>query len=84
MKDFSDKVRQGHWKGYSGKRITDVVNIGVGGSNIGPQMVTEALKQYSDNSVNVHYVSNVDGTQIANVLRPLNTEKVLFIVYCFQ
>ncbi len=80
MKEFSDKVRQGHWKGYSGKRITDVVNIGVGGSNLGPQMVTEALKQYSDNSVNVHYVSNVDGTQIANVLRPLNPEKVLFIV----
>jgi len=80
MKAFSDKIRQGLWKGYSGKRITDVVNIGVGGSNLGPQMVTEALKQYSDNSVNVHYVSNVDGTQIANVLRPLNPEKVLFIV----
>jgi len=80
MKKFSEKVRQGHWKGYSGKRITDVVNIGVGGSNLGPQMVSEALKQYSDNSVNVHYVSNVDGTQIANILRPLNPEKVLFIV----
>jgi glucose-6-phosphate isomerase len=80
MKSFSDKVRQGHWKGYSGKRITDVVSIGVGGSNLGPQMVTEALKQYSDNSINVHYVSNVDGTQIANVLRPLNPEKTLFIV----
>jgi glucose-6-phosphate isomerase len=76
MKAFSEKVRQGLWKGYSGKRITDVVNIGVGGSNLGPQMVTEALKQYSDNSVNVHYVSNVDGTHIANVLRPLNPEKV--------
>jgi glucose-6-phosphate isomerase len=80
MKHFSEKVRQGKWLGYSGKRITDVVNIGVGGSNLGPQMVTEALKQYSDNSLNVHYVSNVDGTQIANVLRPLNPEKVLFIV----
>ena len=80
MKTFTDKVRQGLWSGYSGKRITDVVNIGVGGSNLGPQMVTEALDQYSDNSVNVHYVSNVDGTQIANVLRPLNPEKVLFIV----
>jgi glucose-6-phosphate isomerase len=80
MKIFSDKIRQGLWKGYSGKRITDVVNIGVGGSNLGPQMVTEALKQYSDNSVNVHYVSNVDGTQIANVLRPLNPESVLFII----
>lgn len=80
MKDFSDKVRQGHWKGYSGKRITDVVSIGVGGSNLGPQMVTEALKPYSDNSINVHYVSNIDGTQIANTLRPLNPEKTLFIV----
>lgn len=80
MKSFSEKVRQGLWKGFSGKRITDVVNIGVGGSNLGPQMVTEALKQYSDNSVNVHYVSNVDGTQIANVLRPLTPGKVLFIV----
>jgi glucose-6-phosphate isomerase len=80
MKNFTDKVRQGHWKGYSGKRITDVVSIGVGGSNLGPQMVTEALKPYSDHSINVHYVSNVDGTQIANVLRPLNPEKTLFIV----
>lgn len=80
MKVFSDNVRQGHWKGYSGQRITDVVSIGVGGSNLGPQMVTEALKAYSDNSINVHYVSNVDGTQIANVLRPLNPEKTLFIV----
>ena len=80
MKVFSDKVRQGKWLGYSGKRITDVVNIGVGGSNLGPQMVTEALKQYSDNSVRVHYVSNVDGTQIADVLRPLSPENVLFIV----
>ena len=80
IKAFSDKIRQGTWKGYSGKRITDVVNIGVGGSNLGPQMVTEALKKYSDNSVNVHYVSNVDGTQIANILRPLNPEKVLFII----
>jgi len=80
IKSFSDKIRQGLWKGYSGKRITDVVNIGVGGSNLGPQMVTEALKQYSDGSINVHYVSNVDGTQIADVLRPLNPEKVLFII----
>ncbi|MCP4324893.1 MAG: glucose-6-phosphate isomerase [Alteromonadales bacterium] len=80
MKAFSDNVRHGHWKGYSGKRITDVVNIGVGGSNLGPQMVTEALKQYSGNSINVHYVSNVDGTQIANILRPLSPEKTLFII----
>jgi glucose-6-phosphate isomerase len=80
METFVNKVRQGHWLGYSGKRITDIVNIGVGGSNLGPQMVTEALKHYSDNSVRVHYVSNVDGAQIAEILRPLDPEKVLFIV----
>ncbi|WP_440876584.1 glucose-6-phosphate isomerase [Thalassotalea sp. PLHSN55] len=80
IQHFSDKIRQGLWKGYSGKRITDVVNIGVGGSNLGPQMVTEALKAYSDDSVNVHYVSNVDGMQIASVLRPLSPENTLFIV----
>jgi glucose-6-phosphate isomerase len=80
MEQFVNQVRQGLWKGYSGKRITDIVNIGVGGSNLGPQMVTEALKHYSDNSVNVHYVSNVDGTQIAETLRPLNQENVLFVV----
>lgn len=80
MEAFVNKVRQGHWLGYSGKRITDIVNIGVGGSNLGPQMVTEALKHYSDGSVNVHYVSNVDGAQIVEVLRPLDPAKVLFIV----
>ena len=80
MEVFVDKVRQGHWLGYSGKRITDIVNIGVGGSNLGPQMVTEALKHYSDGGVNVHYVSNVDGAQIVEVLRPLDPQKVLFIV----
>lgn len=80
MADFVKQVRQGQWKGYSGKRITDVVNIGVGGSNLGPQMVTEALKHYSDNSVRVHYVSNVDGAQIAEVLRPLDPASVLFVI----
>jgi len=80
MEAFVRQVRQGEWKGYSGKRITDIVNIGVGGSNLGPQMVTEALKNHSDNSVNVHYVSNVDGAQIAEVLRPLDPASVLFVV----
>ena len=80
VKKFSEDIRHGIWRGYSGERITDIVNIGVGGSNLGPQMVTEALKRFSDSCVNVHYVSNVDGTQIAEVLRPLNPEKVLFIV----
>ena len=80
MEEFVTRVREGKWLGYSGKRITDIVNIGVGGSNLGPQMVTEALKHYSDHSVNVHYVSNVDGAQIVETLRPLEPGKVLFIV----
>jgi len=80
IKDFSHRVRCGEWKGYSGKRITDIVSIGVGGSNLGPQMVTEALVHFSDDTLNVHYVSNVDATQIAEALRPLNPENVLFIV----
>lgn len=80
MAGFVNEVRQGDWLGYSGKRITDIVNIGVGGSNLGPQMVTEALKHYSDGTVNVHYVSNVDGAQIVEVLRPLDPQNVLFIV----
>ena len=80
MEVFVNKVREGKWLGYSGKRITDIVTIGVGGSNLGPQMVTEALKNYSDDSLNMHYVSNVDGGQIVEVLSPLNPEKVLFII----
>lgn len=80
MSAFVGKVRSGEWTGYSGKPITDIVNLGVGGSNLGPQMVTEALKHHSDKRFNVHYVSNVDGTQIAEVLRPLRPENVLFIV----
>ncbi len=80
VKAFSDKVRYGEWLGYSGECITDVVSIGVGGSNLGPQMVTDALNEYANNDIQVHYVSNVDGTQIANVLRPLNPETTLFVV----
>lgn len=80
MKEFVEKVRNGDWLGYSGKRITDIVNIGVGGSNLGPQMVTEALKHYSDNRVNVHYISNVDGAQVVDVLTHLDPSRVLFIV----
>ncbi|TQV88936.1 glucose-6-phosphate isomerase [Aliikangiella coralliicola] len=80
MEAFVSQVRRGDWRGYTGKPIRDIVNLGVGGSNLGPQMVTEALKNLSDHSVRTHYVSNVDGTQIAEVLRPLNPETVLFIV----
>ncbi|GGO87346.1 glucose-6-phosphate isomerase [Marinobacterium nitratireducens] len=80
MKSFVNAVRKGQWRGYSGKRITDVVNIGIGGSDLGPRMVTQALKPYADDRIKVHFVSNVDGVEIANVLRPLNPERVLFVV----
>ncbi|ANG63534.1 glucose-6-phosphate isomerase [Marinobacterium aestuarii] len=80
MKVFVDSVRKGEWRGYSGKRITDVVNIGVGGSDLGPRMVTQALRRYADDRIKVHFVSNVDGVEIANVLRPLNPERVMFVV----
>lgn len=79
MKEFSGKVISGEWKGYTGKAITDVVNIGIGGSDLGPLMVTEALKAYKTH-VNVHYVSNVDGTHIAETLKKVDAETTLFII----
>lgn len=80
MKGFCDKVRSGEWKGYTGQSISDVVNIGIGGSDLGPYMVTEALKPYSINGPKVHFVSNVDGTHIVETLRSLNPETTLFII----
>lgn len=80
IETFVGAVRAGEWLGYSGEIITDVVNIGVGGSNLGPQMVTEGLKAYSDGKLNVHYVSNVDGAQIHDVLTKLDPHSTLFIV----
>lgn len=80
MKSFSDSVRSGEWKGYTGKKITDIVNIGIGGSDLGPVMVTEALKPYAKKGLNVHFVSNVDGTHIAETLKKVNPETVLFMV----
>ena len=80
IKSFVEQVRTGQLKGSSGKAFTDVVNIGVGGSNLGPQLVTGALKSFADNTLNVHYVSNVDGVQISQVLAELNYETTLFIV----
>ncbi|NQT22909.1 MAG: glucose-6-phosphate isomerase [Candidatus Omnitrophica bacterium] len=80
MKRFSNKVISGSWKGYTGKRITDVVNIGIGGSNLGPRMVFEALRPYKKPHINVHYVSNVDGTQIVETLKKLNPESTLFMI----
>lgn len=79
MKAFSERIISGEWKGYSGKSITDVVNIGIGGSDLGPLMVTEALKPYK-NHLDLHFVSNVDGTHIAETLKKLNPETTLFIV----
>ncbi|CCE65524.1 hypothetical protein TPHA_0L01710 [Tetrapisispora phaffii CBS 4417] len=79
MKEFSEEVRSGAWKGYTGKKITDVVNIGIGGSDLGPVMVTEALKHYSG-VLDVHFVSNIDGTHIAETLKTLNAETTLFLI----
>ncbi|XP_061532379.1 glucose-6-phosphate isomerase a isoform X1 [Phycodurus eques] len=80
MKVFSQKVRSGEWKGFTGKPITDVVNIGIGGSDLGPLMVTEALKSYSAGGPNVCFVSNIDGTHLAKTLARLDPERTLFIV----
>uniref|UniRef100_A0A8C1NE61 Glucose-6-phosphate isomerase n=1 Tax=Cyprinus carpio TaxID=7962 RepID=A0A8C1NE61_CYPCA len=80
MKGFCHRVRSGEWKGFSGKAITDVVNIGIGGSDLGPLMVTEALKPYSKGGPNVWFVSNIDGTHMAKTLAQLNAETTLFII----
>ncbi|EFC9768329.1 glucose-6-phosphate isomerase [Escherichia coli] len=79
MKTFSEAIISGEWKGYTGKAVTDVVNIGIGGSDLGPYMVTEALRPYK-NHLNMHFVSNVDGTHIAEVLKKVNPETTLFLV----
>jgi glucose-6-phosphate isomerase len=79
MKNFTEKVRSGDWKGYTGKAIKDIVNIGIGGSDLGPVMVTEALKHYSG-PLNIHFVSNIDGTHLAEVLKTVDPETVLFII----
>ncbi len=80
MQEFSEKVQLGEWKGFTGKAITDVVNIGIGGSDLGPRMVYEALKPYHYKNLQLHYVSNVDGAHIQCVLENLNPETTLFII----
>lgn len=80
MADLADRVRSGEWTGHTGKRIRTVVNIGIGGSDLGPVMVCEALKPYADHNLAVRFVSNVDGTHIAETLRVLNAEETLFVV----
>jgi len=79
MKTFSEAIISGEWKGFTGKAITDVVNIGIGGSDLGPVMVTEALRPYK-NHLQMHFVSNVDGTHIAEALKTLNPETTLFLI----
>jgi glucose-6-phosphate isomerase len=80
MKRFSDAVISGDWKGYTGKTITDIVNIGIGGSDLGPLMVTEALRPYWKPHLHPHFVSNVDGTHIVETLKTLSPETTLFII----
>ncbi|MGD8521121.1 MAG: glucose-6-phosphate isomerase [Desulfobacterales bacterium] len=80
VREFSDKVRSGAWRGYTGKKITDIVNIGIGGSDLGPVMVTEALKPYATKGLAVHYISNIDGTHITETLKILSPETTLFMI----
>ncbi len=80
MKKFSDSVISGKWKGFTCKPISDIVNIGIGGSDLGPVMVTEALKPYKKDHINVHFVSNVDGTHIVETLKKLDPETTLFMI----
>ena len=80
MKAFSQMITSGQWKGYTGKPVTDIVNIGIGGSDLGPVMVTEALKPYAKENIRVHFVSNIDGTHIAETLKGLSPETTLFMI----
>lgn len=80
MRSFTEKVRRGQWTGYTGKVITDIVNIGIGGSDLGPVMVCDALKPYASPNLNVHFVSNIDGAHLMRALEKCNPETTLFIV----
>jgi glucose-6-phosphate isomerase len=80
MADFSDRVRGGEWKGHTGKRIRNIVNIGIGGSDLGPVMAYEALKYYSNRDLTFRFVSNIDGTDLAEAVCDLDAEETLFIV----
>jgi glucose-6-phosphate isomerase len=80
MTDFSNRVRSGQWKGHTGKRIRNVINIGIGGSDLGPVMAYEALKHYSERAMTFRFVSNVDGTDFAEAVRDLDAAETLFIV----
>src|SRR6266478_9553979 len=78
MTEFSDRLRSGEWKGHTGKRIRNVINVGIGGSDLGPVMAYEALKFYSDRAMTFRFVSNVDGTAFVEVVRDLDPAETLF------
>lgn len=80
MADFSNKIRSGEWKGFTGKKIRNIVNIGIGGSDLGPVMAYEALKPYADRSLTLRFISNIDGTHFAEAVRDLDAQETLFIV----
>ncbi len=80
MADFAGKIRSGAWKGHTGKPIKNIVNIGIGGSDLGPVMAYEALKHYSDRALTFRFVSNVDGTDFAEATRDLDPAETLFII----
>ena len=80
MAAFSDQVRSGQWRGHTGKRIRNVINIGIGGSDLGPVMAYEALRHYSQRDMTFRFVSNVDGTDFVEATRDLDPEETLFII----
>jgi len=80
MADFSNRVRSGEWKGHTGKRIRNVINVGIGGSDLGPVMAYEALKHYSEPTMTFRFVSNVDGTDFAEAVRDLDAAETLFLI----
>src|SRR6202047_4398143 len=80
MADFAERIRSGQWKGHTGKRIRNVINIGIGGSDLGPVMAYEALKHYSDRAITFRFVSNIDGTDFAEAVQDLDPSETLFII----
>ena len=80
MADFANQVRSGDWRGHTGKRIRNVVNIGIGGSDLGPVMAYEALRHYSRRDLTFRFVSNVDATDLVEAVRDLDADETLFIV----
>ena len=80
MAEFANQVRSGQWKGHTGKAIRNIINIGIGGSDLGPVMAYEALRYYSQRDLNFRFISNIDGTDFIEATRDLNPEETLFII----